>query len=390
MQYRDFGSSGWKASALGLGCMRLPTADGRHSSALIDEAEAIRMMRHAIDKGVNYLDTAYTYHEGKSEVVIGRALEDGYRKRVRVATKLTVWLVHGPEDFDRILSEQLRRLRDDHVDFYLFHGLNRRFWREVVLRHDLLEKARAALADGRIRQLGFSFHDDYAAFKEILDGSDLWSFCQIQYNYINVEDQAGQRGLKLAADRGLAVVVMEPLLGGRLADPPVEIMETMMEFPLRRTPVEWAFGWLWDQPDVSVVLSGMSNLTQVEENLRLAARAKAHCFGTKEQILLAEVRAGYKARTVIPCTGCGYCMPCPNGLDVPTNFELYNYARAFDDVATAQLRYDFFLKPEQRAGACLRCGACLDVCPQQIPVFDWMEKVRMLLDTCVREKENQQ
>jgi hypothetical protein len=359
--------------------MRLPTLDHKRNSPQIAEDEAIRMLRHAIDKGVNYLDTAYPYHSGQSEVLVGKALADGYRQRVRVATKLPVWQVQCAEDFDRILAEQLQRLQDDHIDFYLFHGLNRKYWHNVVLEYDLLERAKAALDDGRIRNLGFSFHDDYEAFNEILDGSDLWSFCQIQYNYINVEDQAGVRGLKLAADRGLAVVVMEPLLGGRLADPPVEILEAMMDFPLRRTPVEWALDWLWDQPEVSVVLSGMSTMAQLEENLRLATRAKVHCFGTKEQMLLSEVRALYKARTAIPCTGCGYCMPCPNGLDIPVNFSLYNYAHTFDDEGAARFRYSFQLEPQQRAGACQECGVCAELCPQKIPISEWLQKVEALL-----------
>lgn len=390
MQYRNFGSTDWKASVLGLGCMRLPCFEDRRNSAAVDEPQAVEIIRRAIDKGVNYLDTAYSYHAGKSEEVIGRALEDGYRERVRVATKLPVWLVREPGDFDRILGEQLQRLRTDHVDLYLFHGLNRKSWREVVLQHDLLERARAALADGRIRQLGFSFHDGFDAFKEILDGSDLWSFCQIQYNYINVEDQAGQRGVKLAADRGLAVVVMEPLLGGRLADPPGEILETMMAFPLQRTPVEWALDWLWDQPEVSVVLSGMSTMTQLEQNLKLAARARMHCFGTKEQILLGEVRSAYKVRTAIPCSGCGYCMPCPQGIDVPKNLELYNYARVYDDAATARFRYGFLLKPGERASACVQCGLCAERCPQRIAISDWMEKVRLLLDEATPERAHRQ
>ena len=375
MQYRDFGSLKFKVSALGFGCMRLPTTDEQRNSPHIDEAESIRMIQHAIDLGVNYLDTAYTYHGGQSERLLGRALGGGYRKQVRVATKLPVWFVRAPEDFDRILAEQQERLQTEKIDFYLFHALNRRFWREGVLAHRLLERAERALGDGRIGHLGFSFHGEYELFEEILDATSLWSFCQLQYNYMHVEDQAGQRGLKLAADRGLGVVVMEPLLGGRLADPPSEVRELMEAFPLKRTPVEWALKWLWNQPEVSVVLSGMTTMAQLEENLRLAAEARTHCFGTKEEMLLGEVRACYGARTAIACTQCGYCQPCPNGLDIPANIALYNYAQAFSDAESARLRYRFALTESERASNCQQCGGCTGVCPQQIPIGEWMQKI---------------
>ncbi len=273
MQYRSFGRLDWKASALGFGCMRFPTPDGNHFSGNIDEVESLRMVRHAIDNGVNYLDTAYVYHDGQSERLLGKALKDGYREKVRLATKLPVWMVESAADFDRLLSEQLQRLQTEHIDFYLLHALSHERWNNVVLKHQLLDRAEAALADGRIGHIGFSFHDEYEAFEEIVNGSDLWSFCQIQYNYMDTENQAGMRGLKLAGSKGLAVVIMEPLMGGRLADPPKDVREAMESFPLRRSPVEWALEWLWDQPEVSVVLSGMSTMAQVEENLSFAGRS---------------------------------------------------------------------------------------------------------------------
>lgn len=379
MRYRAFGSLPWKASVLGFGCMRLPVRSGGLNSVDVDENEAIRLVRRAIEGGVNYFDTAYTYHGGRSESVLGMALREGYRERVHVATKLPTWLVQGPEDFDRILGEQLKRLECETIDCYLFHALNRKNWREVVLRHGLLEKAAAALADGRIKYLGFSFHDDFSTFDEILSASDLWSFCQIQYNYVNVNEQAGRSGLCLAADRGVGVVVMEPLLGGRLADPPEEIRQVMEAFPLSRTPVEWALNWLWDQPEVSVVLSGMNSAAQLEENLRLAHHAHAHCFGTKDQMLIEQLCVGYRARMVVRCTHCGYCVPCPNGIDVPANLDLYNHAMAYDDLQVARFRYGFALEPGQRAGACQQCGICEGRCPQGIPIVEWMQRVQAML-----------
>jgi predicted aldo/keto reductase-like oxidoreductase len=288
------------------------------------------MIRRAIDNGVNYLDTAYPYHGGQSEVLVGKALLGGYRERVKLATKLPVWMVESAADFDRLLGEQLQKLQTDHIDFYLLHALSRNRWHDIVLKHNLLDKAAAALADGRIRHLGFSFHDGYAAFEEIVNGSELWSFCQIQYNYMDTENQAGMRGLKLAADKGLAVVVMEPLLGGRLVDPPKDVRETMERSPIRRSPAEWALQWLWDQPEVSVVLSGMSTLAQVEENLLAADASRIHSFTPAEHALIAKVREQYRARTVVPCNRCNYCMPCPNGVDIPGNFDFFNYAHLFD------------------------------------------------------------
>jgi predicted aldo/keto reductase-like oxidoreductase len=379
MQYRSFGKLDWKVSALGFGCMRFPTFDGDRLSSKIDEAEAVRMLRYAIDHGVNYVDTAYPYHGGQSEIVVGKALRDGYREKVKLATKLPVWLVESPADFDRLLNEQLTKLQTDHIDFYLLHALGHDRWQNIVLKHDLLGRAEAALADGRIRHLGFSFHDDYPAFEEIVNGSDLWSFCQIQYNYMDTENQAGLRGLKLAASKGLAVVVMEPLMGGRLADPPKDILEAMEKFPVRRSPAEWALQWLWDQPEVSVILSGMSTMTQVEENLQSADRARSLCFTAAEQTLIAESKEKYAARIVIPCTKCSYCMPCPNGVNIPGNFDFFNYAHLFDDLQGARFKYGVFLTEGQRSGACIACGVCEEKCPQKIEISQWMPKVTALL-----------
>jgi hypothetical protein len=379
MQFRSFGKLDWKVSALGFGCMRFPTADGDRMSPTINEAEAMRMVRHAIDNGVNYIDTAYPYHGGQSEIVVGKTLKDGYREKVKLATKLPVWMVQSPADFDRLLNEQLEKLQTSYIDFYLLHALGKSRWQDIVLKHDLLGPAKAALDDGRIRHLGFSFHDDYGAFEEIVNGSDLWSFCQIQYNYMDTENQAGTRGLKLAASKGLAVVVMEPLMGGRLASPPKDVLEAMESSSVRRTAAEWALQWLWDQPEVSVVLSGMSDMSQVEENLGSANRSRVWSFSPAELAVISEARGKYSLRTAIPCSKCNYCMPCPNGLNIPANFEFFNYARLFDDVAGARFKYQIFLTEAQRSSACTDCGICEGLCPQQIPISDWMPKVSALL-----------
>ncbi len=379
MQYRSFGPLDWKPSALGFGCMRLPSLDGQRNSANIDEAEAIRMIRHAIDNGVNYLDTAYPYHEGQSEVLVGKALQAGYRERIKVATKLPVWLVKSTDDFDRYLDEQLKKLQTDHVDFYLLHALNKDVWRDVVLEHNLLARAEAALADGRIRHLGFSFHGDYPAFYDIVNGSELWTMCQIQYSYMDTENQAGTRGLQLAAHKGLAVVVMEPLLGGRLADPPPDIRDFIEEFPIKRTPAEWALQWLWNQPEVSLVLSGMSTMEQVEQNLAYADDSCIGYFGPEEAEFITQIREKYMARAVVPCTRCGYCLPCPNGVDIPGNLELFNYTHTHNDVVSTRIRYKVLFSDSQRAASCTSCGSCEPLCPQKLEIPQWMAKVSVLL-----------
>jgi predicted aldo/keto reductase-like oxidoreductase len=379
MQYRNFGKLDFKVSALGFGCMRLPVSDGDRLSPNILEDEAIRMIRCAIDGGVNYLDTAYPYHSGQSEVVLGKALLNGYRDKVKVATKLPTWMMESPADFDKFLNEQLKKLQTDRIDFYLIHSLNKSRWRDIVLKHNLLAEAAKALADGRIRHLGFSMHDDYETFAEIVNGSDLWDFCQIQYNYMDIENQAGTRGLKLAASKGLAVVIMEPLLGGRLVDPPKEIVAAMEAHPVHRSPAEWALQWLWDQPEVSVVLSGMSTLEQVEQNLVTASASRIGSFTEADHALIAEARRLYTARTVVPCTRCGYCMPCPNGVDIPGNFDYFNYAHLFDDVPGGKFKYSVFLAADARSGSCIECHECEEKCPQKIPISEWMPKVTALL-----------
>jgi hypothetical protein len=379
MNFRDFGRLDWKASALGFGCMRLPTVDGNPLGPNIDRAEAERMIHRAVDGGVNYFDTAYVYHDGASEVVLGKALRGSRRQKVKLATKSPVWLIEGGADFDRFLNEQLRRLRTDYIDFYLFHALNRKRWQAPVLQHDLLDKADAAIRDGRIRQLGFSFHDNCESLPEILGGYDRWALCQIQYNYMDTKNQAGVKGLKLAAAKGLAVVVMEPLLGGRLANPPTPIREIIDHWPTRRSPADWALQWLWDQPEVTVVLSGMSTLPQVEANLDSASHARLHGFEAADFALLEQLERKYRERTLIPCTTCNYCLPCPNGVNIPLNFELFNDAHLHEDLRGARLRYQLFLAADARAGACADCDTCEPQCPQQIPISDWMPKVHALL-----------
>ena len=373
MKYRQFGTLDWETSALGFGCMRFPTENGNEN---IDEAKATSMLRYAIDQGVNYVDTAYPYHGGNSEPFVGRVLQDGYRDKVRLATKLPSWKIEESEDFDTYLNEQLERLRTDHIDFYLLHALREKWWPKL---RDLgvLEWGEKAKADGRIDHLGFSFHDEYDVFEEIVDAYD-WTFCQIQYNYMDIESQAGTKGLEYAASKGLAVVIMEPLLGGRLVDPPGRVQEIWDQAPRQRTAADWALQWLWNQPEVSVVLSGMSTMEHVEENVTSAAKSGIDILTEEELALVDQVREVYKDLCPIPCTQCNYCMPCPHGVHIPRNFEIYNQGAMYEKSESARRSYEL-LEEEKRANACIACLECEDECPQNIPVSDWMVHVHEVL-----------
>jgi predicted aldo/keto reductase-like oxidoreductase len=380
MKYRKFGKLDWEVSVLGFGAMRLPVTGGDPIN--INEAESVSMIRYAIDHGVNYVDTAYPYHGGHSEVVLGRALQNGYRQKVKLATKLPCWLVRSPGDFDHYLNEQLKRIQVDTIDFYLLHGLDKERW--IKLRDlGLFRWVESAMADGRIGHLGFSFHDEFKVFKEIVDGYDKWTLCQIQYNYMDIDYQAGTRGLNYAADRGLAVVVMEPLRGGRLTKKtPEEVAKLWSGASQKRTPAEWGLLWVWNHPEVSVALSGMNTMEQVVENIAIAERSAVGILNANDLALIDSVREAYKSLIPIPCTNCRYCMPCPNGVEIPFILELYNDAVMYHTSDNARFRYSgplLGLKEEQRADRCIECGECLEACPQKIPIPEWLKKTHELL-----------
>lgn len=378
MKYRKFGRLDWKASVLGFGAMRLPVVNKEQGN--IDEPEAIKMIRYAIDHGVNYVDTAYGYHTGKSEIVVGKALKDGYREKVKLATKLPCWLVKESADFDRLLNEQLKKLQTSKVDFYLLHGLNKVEWPKVR-NLGVREWAEGAVADGRIGYLGFSFHDGYDVFQEIIDSYDKWTFCQIQYNYMDEEFQAGTRGLEYAHKKGLAVVVMEPIRGGRLTKPPEKISRIWSEAPVQRTPQEWALRWVWNHPEVTLALSGMSKMEHVIENIAVAEQSQPHNLSTDDMALIKRVRDVYFTLTPINCTACRYCAPCPNGVDIPRIFDLYNDAMMYNSPARSRMVYSNprMLKTEHHADKCIKCEQCLEKCPQKLPIPELLEKAHVLL-----------
>jgi predicted aldo/keto reductase-like oxidoreductase len=296
-----------------------------------------------------------------------------------IATKLPPHLVNGPDDFDKLLNEQLKKLDLSYLDVYLLHGLDRDSWAKVrdfgVLR--FLERA---VADGRVRHVGFSFHDDVAAFKEIADAYP-WRLCQIQYNYYDEHNQAGKEGLLYAASKGMGVVVMEPVRGGKLTEPvPEKVQNVWDKSPIKRTPAEWALRWVWNHGEVSTVLSGVSTMAQLEENIRTAEDALPNSLSDADMSLIASAREVYRSMVKVGCTGCGYCMPCPERLNIPILLSGYNDVFVFPHKAEAvAFLYNVFFKPEQRASACVECGECEEKCPQHIDIREQLKKVHETL-----------
>ena len=367
MQYRKFGQLDYMGSALGFGCMRLPTK-GEYS--VIDEPEATRMIRYAIDAGVNYVDTAYGYHGGNSEVLVGSALRDGYRRKVKLATKMPMWSVEKRDDFDRLLNEQLEKLGDEHIDFYLLHSLDKARW-ELAKKLDIYSWADGALADGRIGSLGFSFHDDYEVFENIISDYDGFDFCQIQYNYMNEEVQAGTKGFELAVEKGLAMVIMEPLLGGNLVNPPKPIQDIWDSSGRAWSAAEWALQWLWNKPGTSVVLSGMSTMEQVEQNIESADRSEPNQLCERDLGTVEQVRFTYEHIRPIPCTQCQYCMPCSHGVNIPGNLQMYNTAYMYNQMDQQKTTYGN-MEAAIKASECTACLECEEKCPQNIKISEWM------------------
>ena len=378
MQYRTVPKNGDKLSALGFGAMRLPTRLGR-----LDEERATKQIRSAIDAGVNYIDTAVPYHGGESERFVGRCLQDGYREKVKIATKLPPHAVNTREDMDRILGIQLKKLKTDHIDYYLLHGIEGSQWRRLydlgVL--DFLDKAKAS---GKIRNAGFSFHGDRKAFLEIIDAYD-WTFCQIQYNYLDETNQAGTEGLQYAASKNIAVMVMEPLRGGMLAGKlPPAVQQIFDRAPVKRSPAEWALRWVWNHPEVTVVLSGMNDENHIAENIRVCGTAFPNAMSEAERATIGDVVGTYRGLVKVGCTGCAYCMPCPSGVNIPMCFSLYNDYHIGANTLLTRGMYGGMLMggimPSRAdASLCRQCGKCAKACPQHIAIPDELANVNRTL-----------
>jgi predicted aldo/keto reductase-like oxidoreductase len=392
MQYRKMGSLDWKVSALGFGCMRLPS---KRFPPGPNKNEAIRVIRRGIDLGINYVDTAWMYHLGASEKILGEALLDGYRERVKVATKLPTMMVRSADDFDKFLQKQLQKLQVKTIDVYLFHHLNKSEFAKIQ-KLKLLEKMEKAKAEGLINHIGFSFHDTLPVFKEIIDFYP-WEMCQIQYNYMDTGIQATREGLRYAAEKNIAVVIMEPLKGGFLANPPAAAKSLMESAPIQRSPVEWALQFLWNQPEISTVLSGMGSMQMVEENAAAADRSGINSLSSVEVELLDKIAGIYRQKIAVPCTACKYCMPCPYGVNIPFNFAQINNAAMKEGAISnkvlqllirrgygrlAKTPEELKQKPNDgNASLCRKCNACVPKCPQSIAIPDELEKVHAVLGT---------
>ncbi len=374
MLYREMGKTGDKVSILGYGCMRFPKKNGR-----VDVKRTERQIIQAIEKGVNYFDTAWIYHGGVSESILGDVLAKGYRDKVMIATKLPLYKIHSIGDMTDILDSQLKKLRTEYIDYYLLHAVNDMGGWERLKRAGIREFAEKARKEGKIRRFGFSFHGNKEDFKSIIDDYP-WDFCQIQYNYIDENFQAGREGLEYAASKGIGVVIMEPLRGGSLVGRmPREIQKIWDSSKVKRTPADWALRWLWNQPAVTMVLSGMNEEAHIEENTRLAGEVLPNSLTKDELELYEEVKEQYYRLMRVGCTGCGYCIPCPAGVDIPFCFSYYN-ARHFFGAKRAQWQYIAFAgglmggKPSY-ASLCKECGKCEKVCPQHLPIMERLKEV---------------
>ncbi|MGC7872175.1 aldo/keto reductase [Desulfosporosinus sp. SYSU MS00001] len=363
MQYTQFGKTGLKVSRFGLGCMRFPSS----------EKDAIEMVRYALDHGVNYIDTAYMYKE--SELITGKALQDGYRNKTYIATKNPIWHINKYEDFEKYLDEELMRLGTDYIDVYLLHNLSHDNW-EKVKKFDGFTFLDKMVQKGKIRHKAFSFHGTLTAYKEIVDTFD-WEMAQIQLNILDETLQAGVEGLNYAADKGLAMVIMEPLRGGfMLNNVPEEVYDLINQYPEKRSLVEWCFRWLYNMPEVSVILSGTSNLEQLKDNLRIFNDSASNVMSEQDQNLIKKIRGIFESKNSIGCTGCRYCMPCPQGVSIPEIFRLYNSNQLMKSHWVDKGVYRISLLPSgSGADQCISCELCMKQCPQGLNIPFLLKKV---------------
>lgn len=369
MKYRTFEKIGEPASVFGLGCMRF-NGEAKGDSC-IDEDKAISLIRRAIDGGVNYLDTAFVYLDKTSEVVLGKALLDGYRDKVTIATKMPIEHVKNYEDMENLLNLELKKLQTDHIDYYLMHGINKEKWlkfKEMGADKFFEDKKK----EGKIRFKCFSFHGPYEDFEYIIKDYD-WDMVQIQYNFMDIDNQAGTKGLKLAGELGIPVVIMEGLLGGKLAKAPSNVQALYDEFPEKRTAVEWAFRWLGNNPEIMTILSGCNEADQIDDNLRIFDTVEANIMSKDELELIDKVRDAYNSRTKIGCTGCRYCMPCPGGVDISRVFSAWNECSLYDDNPKYNWNFMELNRLEQTPLKCVKCGKCQMACPQHLSIIDSLQ-----------------
>jgi predicted aldo/keto reductase-like oxidoreductase len=372
MEFRKIDKLGIETSLLGFGCMRFP----KNEDGSINEARAEEMMDYAYRNGVNYFDTAYVYHEGNSEIFTGKALDKYDRSSYYLATKLPCWLVEKPEDVLRLFEEQLTKLHKDYIDFYLLHALNRKSFDKMVSL-GVLEIVDQLKAEGRIKYLGFSFHDEYEAFEHIISYRD-WDFCQIQLNYMDTEEQAGMKGYELAEKLGVPVIIMEPIKGGSLAGLPEDAATYLRAIDADKSIASWALRWVGSLPNVKVILSGMSDEQQVEDNINTFKSFVA--LEERENQAIGEVAETLRKRVKNGCTGCAYCMPCPAGVDIPKNFAIWNQYGIYLNNGELQWQWKNDIKEEAKARQCVECGQCEDACPQKLNIREDLKTLQIEID----------
>ena len=376
MVYRELKKNGVSVSLLGYGCMRFPTdIDGR-----IDEAEAEKLLDLAYSRGINYFDTAYNYHSGKSEPFVGRVLSKYDRGSYYIADKLPCWQVKNLDDAGRAFNEQLERLQTDYIDFYLLHTLNKSSW-DRMARLGVPEFFDSLKKQGKIRFFGFSFHDDYEVFEEILKSRE-WDFCQIQLNYMDVNYQAGIKGYRLAESMGVPMMVMEPVKGGMLATLPDEVTEELKKANPNASVASWALRWVGSLPNVKVVLSGMTTMEQLLDNLNTFDNFRP--LNKEGYQIIDRVSDALRTRMNNGCTGCRYCMPCPAGVDIPLNFHVWNEYGVFKDKGRAAWLWEDFVSDSKRAKNCISCGRCEQACPQNIKIREDLKLLQQELDSLLK------
>ncbi len=372
MEKRKLENLGIETSLLGFGCMRFPVcADGK-----INEPEAERMLDKAIAEGVNYIDTAYPYHEGQSEIVVGKILKKYERSSFYLATKLPLWKVEKKEDIRAIFEEQLEKLQTDYIDFYLMHAVGKERW-DKMLEIGCIGELEKLKAEGKIKYLGFSFHDSYEVFEEVINYRD-WDFAQIQFNYMDAEEQAGTRGYELAVKKGVPLIIMEPVKGGSLARFAEDIMGRFRQLDADASASSFALRWVGSFPGVKVILSGMSTMEQVEDNLKTFTPFKP--LSQEERAVVEDVAATIKSRVQNGCTGCRYCMPCPAGVDIPGCFAAWNTYHMYQNYNVVKWRWEKEIGPEHQAKNCIKCGKCEAACPQKLSIREDLAKVQEDLD----------
>ena len=375
MKYRSFTKDNLKVSQLGFGCMRFPILE--EDSGKIDSKETEILLDYAIEHGVNYIDTAFPYHKENSEIFLGEYFKKtNKRKQIYLASKSPVWKAQKKGDFYKLLKLQLERLQTDYIDFYLLHALDQARW-DKIIELDVFKDMERAKEEGLIRYLGFSFHDEYPVFEKICNGYH-WDFLQIQLNYMDVDHQAGLKGLNYAYNKEISVVIMEPVKGGKLSHPPKDVEEIFAGAQHKLSYSGHALAYLWNLPQVSVVLSGMSSLEQVKDNIETAHIIGVDSLNLEDQKKYSRARDILNQGLKVACTACQYCMPCPSGVEIPNIFTLYNDLSMYGSTSSKE-KYVTLMEKTQGADSCVSCGLCEEACPQHLTIRNHLSEAHMTL-----------